>query len=554
MKDLVIIMETHSNFIRSIIEEDLKTKKHDKVITRFPPEPNGSLHLGHARAILTNYRMAKDYGGYFNLRFDDTNPIKADSLFVETIKKDIAWLGCEWEHLLFASDYFDEMYQRAMLLVKKGLAYVCDLSPEDIKIYRGDLTSPGKNSPFRERSIEENTRLFEGMKNGEFEDGSRVLRAKIDMASPNMNMRDPIIYRIQRGTHHNTKDKWCIYPMYDYAHPLEDAIEGITHSLCSLEFEDHRPLYDWFVKHTEMPNTPRQIEFGKLMMANQVTGKRHIKRLVDSGVVDGWDDPRLITLSGLRRRGVPPEAIQNFIEALGLPKSQGLTEIDMFHEYVRQYLATSARRIMGIVNPLKVVITNYDKDELEYLDTDFHRDNPKMGSRKVYFGKELYIERDDFLEEKPNKKWKRLSLGLEVRLMHAYFIRANEVIYNEDGSIKELHCTYDKQTQSGSGFNERKPNGTIHFVEASTAKTAEIRLFDELIEDFEDTSIPFEEKVNPESKIIKQGYIEGDVNPKEAEAFQFTRLGYFAVDQDTKEDHIVFNRVVELKSSFKRKR
>ncbi len=554
MKDLVIIMEINSNFIRSIIEEDLKNKKHDKVITRFPPEPNGSLHLGHARAILTNYRMAKDYGGYFNLRFDDTNPIKADSLFVETIKKDIAWLGCEWENLLFASDYFDEMYERAMVLVKKGLAYVCDLSPEDIKIYRGDLTTPGKNSPYRERSIEDNIRLFEGMKNGEFEDGSRVLRAKIDMTSPNMNMRDPIIYRIQRGTHHNTKDTWCIYPMYDYAHPLEDAIEGITHSLCSLEFEDHRPLYDWFVKHTEMPNVPRQIEFGKLMMANQVTGKRHIKRLVDSGVVDGWDDPRLITLSGLRRRGVPPEAIQNFIEALGLPKSQGLTEIDMFYEYVRQYLATSARRIMGIVNPLKVIITNYDKETPEYLETEFHRDDQSMGSRKVFFGKELYIERDDFLEDKPNKKWKRLSLGLEVRLMHAYFIKANKVIYNDDGSIKELHCTYDAQTQSGSGFNERKPNGTIHFVEASQAKPVEIRLFNELIDDFEDTSIPFEEKINSKSKIIKQGFIEGDVIPKAAEAFQFTRLGYFAVDQDTTESHLVFNRVVELKSSFKKKR
>ncbi|MFU8786911.1 MAG: glutamine--tRNA ligase, partial [Candidatus Izemoplasmataceae bacterium] len=364
------------NFIRTIIEEDLKSGKHEVPITRFPPEPNGFLHLGHARAILTNYNLATEYGGYFNLRFDDTNPVKEDLIFVEGMKEDISWLGVKWKHLLFASDYFDEMYERAMLLVKKGLAYVCDLTPDQIKEYRGDLTSPGKNSPYRERPIEENIRLFEGMKNGEYEDGARVLRAKIDMASPNMNMRDPIVYRIQRAHHHNTGDKWCIYPMYDFAHPLEDAIEGITHSLCSLEFEDHRPLYDWFVKYCEMPKVPRQIEFGKLIMAKQVTGKRYIRKLVEEGVVDGWDDPRLITLSGLRRRGVPPQAIQGFINALGLPKSQGETEIDMFYEYVRNYLSTEARRIHGVIDPIKVVITNYESDEVEYLESEFHKDKP----------------------------------------------------------------------------------------------------------------------------------------------------------------------------------
>ncbi len=542
----------NSNFIRTIIEEDLKTGKHKVPITRFPPEPNGFLHLGHARAILTNYTLAVEYGGYFNLRFDDTNPVKEDMVFVEGMKEDIKWLGVKWKNLLFASDYFDEMYERAMLLVKKGLAYVCDLTPEEIKNYRGDLTTPGKNSPYRNRKIEENIELFEGMKNGLYEDGSRVLRAKIDMASPNMNMRDPIIYRIQRAYHHNTKDDWCIYPMYDFAHPLEDAIEGITHSLCSLEFEDHRPLYDWFVKHCEMPNVPRQIEFGKLIMARQVTGKRYIRKLVEEGVVDGWDDPRLITLSGLRRRGVPPEAIQKFISALGLPKSQGETEIDMFYQYVREHLQEEARRISGVIDPVKVIITNYESDAIESLEVPFHKDREDFGTRKVYFGKELYIERDDFLEEKPNKKWKRLALGVEVRLMHAYFIKAHNVVKDDSGNIIEIHATYDKETKSGSGFNERKPNGNIHFVEASTAQKAEIRLYDVLIIDFDNKELPFEEKINQQSKIVKYGFIEGDVNPINHEAFQFTRMGYFALDQDTKNtDHLVFNRVVELKSSFK---
>ena len=542
------------NFIRTIIEEDLRSKKHAFPITRFPPEPNGFLHLGHARAILMNYHLAMEHGGYFNLRFDDTNPVKEDVLFVEAMKEDIAWLGCKWKNLLYASDYFEEMYQRAMLLVEKGLAYVCDLSAEEIKNYRGDLKTPGQNSPYRERSIEENRKIFEGMRNGEFADGERVLRAKIDMASPNMNLRDPIIYRIQRATHHNTKDQWCIYPMYDFAHPLEDAIEGITHSLCSLEFEDHRPIYDWFVKHCEMPNVPRQIEFGKLIIANQITGKRHIRKLVEEGIVEGWDDPRLITLSGLRRRGIPPKAIENFIKALGLPKSQGETEIEMFYEYVRDYLSVEARRIHGVIDPIKVVITNYPENQLETLEVPYHKDREAFGTRPVYFGRHLYIERDDFIEEKPNKKWKRLSLGIEVRLMHAYFIKANHVIYDEQGNVLEVHCTYDSETKSGSGFDARKPNGNIHFVEATTAKSVEVRLYENLLKQDSDPSAAIEERLNPGSKVVKHGFIEGAVSPETAEAFQFTRLGYFALDKDTKDDQLVFNRVVELKSSYKLKK
>ncbi len=542
------------NFIRTIIEEDLRTGKHAFPITRFPPEPNGFLHLGHARAILMNYHLAIEYGGYFNLRFDDTNPVKEDLIFVEGMKEDIAWLGCDWKNVLFASDYFEEMYQRAMLLVTKGLAYVCDLTPDEIKDYRGDLTSPGKDSPYRNRSIDENTALFAAMRNGEFKDGEKVLRAKIDMASPNMNLRDPIIYRIQRAYHHNTKNQWCIYPMYDFAHPLEDAIEGITHSLCSLEFEDHRPIYDWFVKHCEMPKVPRQIEFGKLIIANQITGKRHIRKLVEDGVVEGWDDPRLITLSGLRRRGIPPKAIENFIKALGLPKSQGETEIEMFYEYVRDYLSVEARRIHGVIDPIKVVITNYPENHVESLEAPFHRDNEALGTRTVNFGKVLYIEREDFIETKPNKKWKRLSLGEEVRLMHAYFIKAMQVIYDDNGEVLEVHCTYDDKTKSGSGFNDRKPNGTIHFVEASTAQEVEIRLFENLLLEENDRNAPIEERLNPNSKVVRKGYIEGNVKPKSSEAFQFTRLGYFALDQDSKEDNLVFNRVVELKSSYKIKK
>ncbi len=543
----------NKNFIRKIIEEDLASGKHTLIATRFPPEPNGFLHLGHARAIIMNYVLSKDFGGTFNLRFDDTNPIKEDAMFVDGIKRDIAWLGCHWDNLFYASDYFDTMYERAKILIKKGLAYVCELSNEEIRETRGDLKTPGKNSPYRNRSIEENLDLFERMKNGDFEDGEKVLRAKIDMASPNLNLRDPIIYRIQHSYHHNTQNKWCIYPMYDFAHPLEDSVEGITHSLCSLEFEDHRPLYNWFVENTDVPHQPRQIEFGKLKIANQVIGKRAIRKLVEDGIVDGWDDPRLITLSGLRRRGVPPQAIANFVKALGLPKSEGETELSMLDEYVRDYLKEHARRIHAVIDPIKVVITNYPEGESETLEAPFNRDNESLGSRPVSFSREVYIERDDFIEQKPNKKWKRLALDVEVRLMHAYFIKAYDVAYHEDGSVKTVYATYDSNTQSGSGFKERKPNGNIHFVDASNAQTAEIRLYEDLVHSTDD-SLPIEERVNKDSKIVKHGVVEGNVAPLENEPFQFTRQGYFSVDDDSTQENLVFNRVVALKSSFKTKK
>lgn len=542
-----------NHFINTIIEEDIRSGKHKRAITRFPPEPNGLLHLGHARAIITNYTMAKLHGGYFNLRFDDTNPVKEEIEFVEGIKNDIAWLGCHWENLLFASDYFEEMYQRALLLIKKGDAFVCDLSAEEIREYRGDFTTPGKESPYRNRSIEENLALFIGMKDGLYDDGSRVLRAKIDMASPNLNMRDPVIYRIQRAHHHNTGDDWCIYPMYDYAHPIEDAIEGITHSLCSLEFEDHRPLYDWVVEHCEMEKVPRQIEFGKLYIARAVTGKRYIKKLVEDGHVMGWDDPRLITLSGLRRRGVPPMAIHDFIHALGLPKSQGETELDMLWQFVRSHLSIEAPRTFAVINPLKLIIDNYPDDVVEYMDIENNRDNPELGSRKIPFSKTVYIERDDFIEEKPNKKWRRLALGVEVRLMYGYFVTAQSVVKDEDGNIIEVHCTYDPATRSGSGFNDRKPNGNIHWVDGTRNKKAEIRLFDELVLDFEDKDVPFADKLNPDSLIVKHGLVEEQMNPQPGDAFQFTRDGYYVVDKDSTDEHLVFNRVVGLKSSYKPK-
>ena len=542
-----------NHFINTIIEEDIRTGKHEKAITRFPPEPNGLLHLGHARAIITNYTMAKQHGGYFNLRFDDTNPVKEDLEFVEGIKKDIAWLGCEWENLLFASDYFEEMYQRAILLIKKGDAFVCDLTADEIREYRGDFTTPGKESPYRNRTIEENLDLFIGMKEGKFEDGSRVLRAKIDMTSPNLNMRDPVIYRIQRATHHNTGDTWCIYPMYDYAHPIEDAIEAITHSLCSLEFEDHRPLYDWVVEHCEMEHVPRQIEFGKLYIAGAVTGKRYIKKLVEDGLVMGWDDPRLITLSGLRRRGIPPQAIHDFIIALGLPKSQGETEIEMLYQFVRDHLNVEVPSVNAVLDPLKLVIDNYPEGEVEYVEAENNRSNPELGTRMMPFSKIVYIERDDFIEEKPNKKWKRLALGVEVRLMHAYFVTANSVVKDENGNIMEVHCTYDPATKSGSGFDERKPNGNIHFVDGTINKPAEFRLFDELILDMENKEIPFSEKINPESLVIKHGFVEDSITAEQSDRYQFIRNGYYAVDSDTTKELPVFNRIIGLRSSFKPK-
>ncbi len=542
-----------NHFINTIIEEDIRSGKHKKAITRFPPEPNGFLHLGHARAILTNYLMAKQHGGYFNLRFDDTNPVKEDIEFVNAIKEDIKWLGVEWENLLFASDYFQEMYDRAKLLIKKGLAYVDDLSAEEIVEYRGDFTTPGKPSPYRDRSPERNMELFKAMKAGEYEDGARVLRAKIDVTSPNMNMRDPIIYRIQRAHHHNTGDKWCIYPMYDFAHPIEDAIEGITHSLCSLEFEDHRPLYDWVVKNCEMKDVPRQIEFGKLKIANAVIGKRYIKQLVDNNAVMGWDDPRLITLSGLRRRGIPPKAIEDFIVSLGLPKSQGETEIDMLYTFVRDHLKLESPRVNAVIDPLKLVITNYPEGEVEYLDAENNRENEALGTRKIPFSREVYIEREDFIEVKPNKKWKRLALDVEVRLMHAYFVKANKVIKDSDGNITEVHCTYDPETKSGSGFTDRKPNGNIHYVDATINKKAEFRLLEDLVLDFENKDIPFINKLNPDSLVKKVGYVESSIDTTIGARFQFTRNGYYTVDTDSTTEHLVFNRIVPLRSSFKPK-
>lgn len=541
-----------NHFVNSIIEDDIRNKKHEKAITRFPPEPNGFLHLGHARAIITNYSMAKQHGGYFNLRFDDTNPVKEDTSFVEAIKKDIEWLGCYWENELYASDYFDEMYERALLLVKRGKAYVDDLTSDEIREYRGDLKNPGKNSPYRERSIEENEEMFINMREGKYADGEKVLRAKIDMASPNMNLRDPIIYRIQRAYHHRTKDKWCIYPMYDFAHPIEDAIEGITHSLCSLEFEDHRPLYDWVVDNCEMESKPRQIEFGKLYIRNAVTGKRYIKQLVEKGAVMGWDDPRLITLSGLKRKGIPAEAIHKFIYSLGLPKSQGETDIEMLEQFVRETFSKTTHRVNAITDPLLLEIDNYPEDQVEYVDIENNRDNPDLGVRKAPFSKYVYIERDDFLEVKPNKKWKRLALDVEVRLMHAYFVKATKVVKDENGKIVKVHCTYDPATKSGSGFNERKPNGNIHFVDANHNHKAEFRLFNDLITDFENEDVPFYEKINPESMVKLEGVVEEAVNPNGAESYQFTRNGYYTTDPDSNENLLVFNRTVSLRSSFKR--
>ncbi len=542
-----------SHFINTIIEEDIRSGKHEKAVTRFPPEPNGFLHLGHARAIITNYSMAKLHGGNFNLRFDDTNPVKEDVSFVEAIKEDIAWLGCEWDNLYFASDYFGEMYNRALVLIKKGEAFVDDLTADEIREYRGNLTNVGKNSPYRNRSIEENLELFIDMKEGKYPDGSRVLRAKINMESPNMNLRDPIIYRIQRAYHHNTKDEWCIYPMYDYAHPIEDAIEGITHSLCSLEFEDHRPLYDWVVEKTEMEAIPRQIEFGKLIMAHKVTGKRYIKELVDNNVVTGWDDPRLITLSGLRRRGVPPTAIRDFIYSVGLPKTQGETKIDMLDQIIRETLKLEAPRVNAVLDPLKLVIDNYPEGQVEYLESENNRENEELGTRQISFSKTVYIEREDFVEVKPNKKWKRLALGIEVRLMHAYFVKANSIVKDEEGNIIQVNCTYDPLTKSGSGFNERKPNGNIHFVDGTNNVKAEFRLFEDLILDFENKDVPFIEKINPDSIIVKHGYFEKGINPKVYDRFQFTRNGYYSVDKDSTDDKLVFNRIVSLRSSFKKK-
>ena len=542
-------MKNQSNFIKTIMENDLESGKHTQIITRFPPEPNGYLHIGHARAIIINFELAKHFGGYTNLRFDDTNPEKEELKFVKSIESDVRWLGYEPKAVYFASDYFQEMFDRAVILIKKGLAYVCDLTAEEISQYRGTVTTPGKNSPYRERLVEENLELFYQMRDGKFKEGEKVLRAKIDMASPNMNMRDPVIYRISYEKHHNTGNKWVIYPMYDYAHPLEDAIEGITHSLCSLEFEDHRPLYDWFVLHTEMPKVPRQIEFGRLNIERTAMSKRYLRTFVEQKLVIGWDDPRLPTLQGLRRRGYTPNAIRNFILATGLSKTNGSASIDMLEHFVREDLQATTNRLMAVKKPLKVTITNYEgpNEELVVPLNDQLSDE----TRVMYFGKHIYIEKDDFVLEKPNRQYRRLYLGGEVRLMNAYFIKANDVKYDEDGNIIEVLATYDVETKSGTNFTGRKPNGTIHFVEATTAIKAEFRRFTPMLDDNEDSD-DYLARFDRNSIHIDHGYVEHYLkNVKIEEKFQFIRQGFYSVDYDSDEEETVFNQIVALKSSYR---
>lgn len=544
-----------SNFIKNIVINDLETGKHDSIITRFPPEPNGYLHIGHAKSICLNFGLAKEFNGKVNLRFDDTNPLKEDVEYVNSIKEDVKWLGFDWDNLYFASDYFEEMYNRAVLLIKKGKAYVCDLTSEEMREYRGTLTEPGKESPYRNRSVEENLELFEKMKNGEFKDGEKVLRAKIDMSSPNINFRDPVIYRIAHSTHHNTGDKWCIYPMYAFAHPLEDAIEKITHSICTLEFEDQRPLYDWVVRECEMEATPRQIEFARLNLTNTVMSKRKLKQLVDEGVTDGWDDPRMPTISGFRRRGYTADAIRKFCSEIGVSKADSKVDSQMLDFFVREDLQTKAPLAMGILNPLKLVITNYPEGQTEMIELENNAKDETKGTRLVPFGRELYIEQEDFMEE-PIKKYFRLFPGNEVRLKGAYFVKCTDVIKDEDGNVVEVHCTYDPETKSGSGFTGRKVKSTIHWVEANTAIPCEFRLYEPLILDDapENEGKHFLEQINPNSMEILQGFAEPTQikDAKPLDKFQFVRNGFFSVDTKyTTDNKLVFNRVVPLKSSFK---
>ena len=543
------------NFIEQIIEKDLAEGKYDTICTRFPPEPNGYLHIGHAKSILLNYGLAQKYHGKFNMRFDDTNPTKERVEFVESIKADIKWLGADWEdRLFFASNYFDQMYEAAIKLIKKGKAYVCDLTPEQIREYRGTLTEPGKESPYRNRSIEENLELFEAMKDGKYADGEKVLRAKIDMASPNINMRDPIIYRVAHMTHHNTGDKWCIYPMYDFAHPIEDAIEGVTHSICTLEFEDHRPLYDWVVRELEYPMPPRQIEFAKLYLTNVVTGKRYIKKLVEDGVVDGWDDPRLVSIAALRRRGFTPESIKKFVDLCGVSKANSSVDYAMLEYCIREDLKLKKARTMAVLNPVKLVIDNYPEDQIEMLEVQNNLENPELGSRQVPFGRELYIEREDFMEE-PVRKYFRMFPGNEVRLMNAYFVTCTGCEKDENGNITVIHGTYDPESKGGNSPDGRKVKGTIHWVAAKTAVKAECRLYENLIDEEkgvynEDGSM----NLNPNSlTVLKECYLEPSLKDAKAyDSFQFVRNGFFCVDaKDSKEDALVFNRIVSLKSSFK---
>ena len=545
-------VSTPSNFIKNIISRDVSSGQTAQVVTRFPPEPNGYLHIGHAKSLCLNFELAAEFGGRTNLRFDDTNPLKEDEEYVRAIEEDVRWLGFEWASLCFASDYFEEMYERARLLIQKGRAYVCDLSAERIRETRGTLTEAGQESPFRNRSIEENLDLFSRMKKGEYADGAKVLRAKIDMASPNLNMRDPVLYRIAHATHHRTGDRWCVYPMYDYAHPLGDAIEGVTHSLCTIEFEDHRPLYDWVVRECEMSNRPRQYEFAPLNLPNIVTSKRKLKQFVNERVVDGWDDPRLPTLSGLRRRGYTPEAIRNFQRELGVAKSTGMVDERMLEHFVREDLKLKAPRTMAVLRPLRVVITNYPEGQTEWLEAENNAENPELGTRSVLFSRVIYIEQDDFMDNPPPKYF-RLYPGSEVRLKHAYFIRCEEVVRDADGQITELLCTYDPETKSGSGFTGRKVKGTIHWVSASDAVAAEFRLYEQLVKDGSDDGAgAMLERINPNSLKIVQGFVESTMKRAEPyDKFQFFRHGYFSVDPRlTSPDRLVFNRVVALKSSF----
>ena len=543
------------NFIEQEIDKDLSEGVYNHVQTRFPPEPNGYLHIGHAKSILLNYGLAKKYGGKFNLRFDDTNPTKEKTEFVESIIEDVKWLGAEFDdRLYFASNYFQEMYDCAVLLIKKGKAFVCDLTADEIREYRGDFKTPGKESPYRNRSVEENLKMFEEMKDGKYKDGEKVLRARIDMSSPNINMRDPVIYRVARMTHHNTGDTWCIYPMYDFAHPIEDAIEHITHSICTLEFEDHRPLYDWVVKECEFENPPRQIEFAKLYLTNVVTGKRYIKKLVEDNIVDGWEDPRLVSIAALRRRGYTPESLRMFVDLVGVSKANSSVDYAMLEYCIREDLKLKRPRMMAILDPIKLVIDNYPEDTTEYLDVANNLENPELGERKVPFGKELYIEREDFMEE-PIKKYFRLFPGNEVRLMNAYFVTCTGCEKDENGNVTVVHCTYDPETKSGSGFEGRKVKGTIHWVTASTAQKVECRLYENIVDEEkgklnEDGSL----NLNPNSlTVLKNCYVEPSFEGARAyDSYQFVRNGFFCVDcKDSTPEHLVFNRIVSLKSSFK---
>ncbi len=542
------------NFIEQEIDKDLAEGVYDHVQTRFPPEPNGYLHIGHAKSIILNSGLAKEYGGKFNLRFDDTNPTKEKTEFVHSITEDVKWLGADFEdRLFFASDYFDTMYECAVKLIKKGKAFVCDLTADQIKEYRGDFTTPGKNSPYRDRSVEENLRLFENMKNGMYKDGEKVLRAKIDMASPNINMRDPVIYRVAHMTHHNTGDKWCIYPMYDFAHPIEDAVEHITHSICTLEFEDHRPLYDWVVRECEFENPPRQIEFAKMYLTNVVTGKRYIKKLVEDGIVDGWDDPRLVTIAALRRRGYTPEALRMFVELVGVSKANSSVDYAMLEYCIREDLKLKRPRMMAVLDPVKLIIDNYPEGQTEMLSIPNNLENPEMGEREVPFSRELYIEREDFMENPP-KKYFRLFPGNEVRLMGAYFVTCTGFEKDENGNVTEIHCTYDPETKSGSGFTGRKVKGTIHWVSAPTAGKVECRLYENIVDEEKgklnaDGTL----NLNPNSKTITTAYVEPKLMEAKAyDSFQFMRNGYYCVDcKDSKEGQPVYNRIVSLKSSFK---